>query len=354
MPPVAPGSKVLVTGANGYVAIWVVHTLLEQGYTVRGAVRSVAKGAFLLEKFKLYGDRFELVIVDDFLKDGAFDEAVEGVDAIHHIAAPLTLKYKDPKEVIDPAVKGTLEILRSAQKTCTVKRIVLMGSAGAVARHDLDRPLDENDWNGSCVEEFVKKGVDTPWHIVYQAEKVLAEKAAWSFYNENKDQLTWDLAVLLPPLVLGPYAGPASMPGEMNFSSSMFYSYIVGFNSLGQPKEALVSLPTPWIDVRDLSFAMTKSLSAEAAAGERIIVSTEGSSTMQDWVDLANSLSPSPIPSHAPGTAKALPIGNPGAGKVVRKRILDTSKEKRILGLKYRSMEECARDTLADYERRGW
>lgn len=32
----------------------------------------------------------------------------------------------------------------------------------------------------------------------------------------------------------------------------------------------------------------------------------------------------------------------------------DTAKEARILGLKYRSKEETARDALADFEARGW
>jgi nucleoside-diphosphate-sugar epimerase len=65
MPAVEPGSKILVTGANGYIATWLIGTLLEQGYAVRGTVRSETKGAHLLEMYKSYGDRFELVIVED-------------------------------------------------------------------------------------------------------------------------------------------------------------------------------------------------------------------------------------------------------------------------------------------------
>ncbi|KAK2467489.1 hypothetical protein APHAL10511_000344 [Amanita phalloides] len=352
MPTVAPGSKILVTGANGYIAVWVVRTLLEQGYAVRGAVRSTSKGAFLLDEFKSYGDQFELVIVDDFLKEGAFDEAVKGIDAIQHLAAPVTLDFKDPKDVIDPAVNGTLEILRSAQRTSTVKRVIFLGSTVTIFK-DVDRPLDENDWNEACLEEYEKKGVDTPKLTVYQVEKVLSERAAWSFYNENKNQLSWDLSVVIPPFVFGPYIGAALTPRDLNFSSKTFYDYVVDFNNTGQPNEALISLPHSWVDVRDLSSAVTQLLSVEAAAEGRIIVRA-GATTMQDWVDAANSLSPSPIPSHAPGTAKALPIGNPGAGRTVKKPAVDTSKEKRILGLKFRTLEECVRDVLADYERRGW
>ena len=73
MPTIQPGGtasdiRVLVTGANGFVAAWLVRTLLERGYSVRGAVRSADKGKYLLEMFKEYGEKFEVVVVEDITK----------------------------------------------------------------------------------------------------------------------------------------------------------------------------------------------------------------------------------------------------------------------------------------------
>ena len=68
MPAVEPNhgrEKVLVTGANGYIATWLIRTLLEQGYAVRGTVRSVEKGEHLQEQFSSWRERFEWVIVPD-------------------------------------------------------------------------------------------------------------------------------------------------------------------------------------------------------------------------------------------------------------------------------------------------
>ena len=67
MPAISTG-KVLVTGANGYVAAWVVKALLEQGFAVRGTVRSEAKSTHLCSLFKSYGDKLEFVIVEDIVK----------------------------------------------------------------------------------------------------------------------------------------------------------------------------------------------------------------------------------------------------------------------------------------------
>lgn len=99
MPTVPLGSKVLVTGANGYIAVWVVRTLLEKGYHVRGTIRSADKGVHLKEMFTKagYGDNFETVVVEDITKEGAFDEAVKGVDAIEHTASPFHFKADDPQ-----------------------------------------------------------------------------------------------------------------------------------------------------------------------------------------------------------------------------------------------------------------
>jgi len=68
MPVLHPPSKVLVSGANGYVAIWIVRTLLEKGYCVRGTVRSEEKATHLRQLFNSYGDKHEVVIVEDITK----------------------------------------------------------------------------------------------------------------------------------------------------------------------------------------------------------------------------------------------------------------------------------------------
>ena len=74
MPSVNKGSKVLVSGANGYIVMWVVRTLLERGFAVRGTVRTEEKGKFMVEYFKSlgYGDnlKFKVVLVEDIVKVG--------------------------------------------------------------------------------------------------------------------------------------------------------------------------------------------------------------------------------------------------------------------------------------------
>lgn len=62
---IVTSGKVLVTGANGFIAIWVVNHLLEQGYAVRATVRSADKGVHLAKTFAAHGDKLEITVIED-------------------------------------------------------------------------------------------------------------------------------------------------------------------------------------------------------------------------------------------------------------------------------------------------
>jgi len=352
MPSIPTGSKVLVTGANGYLATWIVRTLLEKGYSVRGTVRSEVKATHLKQIFAKYGDKFETVVVDDITKEGAFDEAVKGVDAIEHTASPFHFSAEEPEEIIAPAVNGTIGVLKSALAISSVRRIVVTSSCAAVQSF-LPEPkrFSEVDWNEQAIEEVKKKGKDSSQIDKYFASKTLAEKAAWDFYEANKAKVSWDLVVLNPPYVFGPLIHDVSSPSSLGASAGDWYNAVVRPDMGGKSLEVLATDGGGWIDVRDIALAHALSLIKEEAGGERVVVSA-GEWVYQDFIDTANALSPSPIPSHT-----NLPKGDPGAGKKLPPKIaFDTAKASKIFGpeLKYRSMEETTRDTLEDFERRGW
>lgn len=57
-----------MTGANGFISAWIIDTLLQRGHSVRGTVRSEAKGVHLKKVFERYGDSLEIVVVPDIAK----------------------------------------------------------------------------------------------------------------------------------------------------------------------------------------------------------------------------------------------------------------------------------------------
>lgn len=353
MPAVQPPSKVLVTGANGYIAVWLVKSLLEKGYAVRGTVRSADKAKQVADILTGYGEKLELVVVEDITKEGAFDEVVKDVDAIEHTASPFHFNAEDPQELIGPAIQGTVGVLKSAsQYGKSVKRIVVTSSCASVLTPGLPEPkvFTESDWNEHAIKLVEEKGKDAPNSEKYRASKTLAEKAAWKFYEENKSSVKWDLVTLCPPFVFGPALHHVAAAESLNTSADAFYQSVVMPDYGGKSLDALRAPMSSWVDVRDAALSHVLAIEKEAAGGERLIVAS-GPFCWQDFIDTANALSPHPMPSKE----GILPQGAPGQGKdTVHMVRYDTSKAQRILGIAPKGMEETTRDTLADYESRGW
>ncbi|KAJ8087297.1 hypothetical protein PM082_006127 [Marasmius tenuissimus] len=345
MPTLSNASEVvLVTGANGFIATWTIGNLLKRGYTVRAAVRDESRGKHLLQTYQSYGDKLYLFAVGDMQKDGAFDKAVQGVDGVIHTAAQVNLLATDPKGIIDPAVKGVTGILNSAIKHGSqLKRVVFTSTCLTI--HDFstdDVTVSEADWNEKAVRECEEKGSEAHPLSMYSASKTLAEKAAWALYEENKNKISWDFTVVNLPWVVGPTIHEVTTPDTLNESTKHWYRAIVEGDFGGGPSLMLPNYG--WADVRDVSEALARALEVKEAAGERIIICAGSPFVWQDWLDAANSLTPTPYRKIAKGAS----------GTAHRGIKFDTSKERRILGLRFRTMEEVTRDVLTDYTRRGW
>ncbi|GAA5872032.1 hypothetical protein JCM1840_004775 [Sporobolomyces johnsonii] len=211
------GSLVLVTGANGFVASHVVEQLLEHGYKVRGTARSASKLANLQKRWDAkYPGRFEIAVVEDMLKPGAYDEAIKGASGVAHIASVVSFSSKYD-EVVTPAVGGTLNALRAAAATPSVKRFVLTSStvSALVPKPNVEGIyLDEKSWNLESIDKAKTLPDSDPqkslW--VYAASKTEAELAAWKFMDENKPHFT--LNAVLPNYTIGTIFDPETQAGS--------------------------------------------------------------------------------------------------------------------------------------------
>ena len=143
-------------------------------------------------------------------QDGAFNNAVQDVDAVIHVASPVQFIAGPPEEIIVPAVKGTTNLLKSVSTHgSSVKRVVITSALGAVTTFLVEKCYDETDWNDGAVKECEEKGAETLPMLKYCASKVLAERAAWEYYEKQKAAgCSWDLTVIVPPWVLGPLLLP--------------------------------------------------------------------------------------------------------------------------------------------------
>lgn len=105
-----------------------------QGASLRVTVRSAEKGEALRSVFPKYADKIEVAIVENHEALGAYDTVVQGVDVVVHMASPLlgTAGNDNEKGYLIPARDGILNMLKSASKATSVKRVVMTSSSAAV------------------------------------------------------------------------------------------------------------------------------------------------------------------------------------------------------------------------------
>jgi dihydroflavonol-4-reductase len=343
---------ICVTGASGFIGSRVVEQLLARGHRVRATVRNPDKTADVRHLTGLPGaaDRLELVKAE-LLTPGSFDAAVAGCEWVVHTASPYVLHAKDPqKDLVDPAVQGTENLLEACVRARSVRRVVQTSSMAAITDEpDSERMLTEADWND-------KSSLD---RNPYYFSKTLAERAAWRFvYGTDSPEpglaskVGFELVVINPFLVVGPSLSPT-----INTSNQMFIDMLAG------TYPGIMNLTWGFVDVRDVALAHVLALETENASGRYICANT--TMPMRELVEL--------LDKHGWGEGRKLPkmgldcgIGDyavrlssylqpKGVGSYLRTHVgrvprFDHGKIVRELGLEFRPLDRTILDTLEDLQ----
>lgn len=330
---------ICVTGASGFVGSQIVADLLAKGYEVHGTVRdpsNTEKYGFLMD---LPGAEEGLRLFrGQLLEKDSFDEALEGCDYCIHTASPYVLDVKDPqRDLVDPAVEGTVNVLEAAKRQ-GVERVVVTSSMAAVTDEpDGAKVLTEADWNEKST---LKRN---PYYL----SKKKAEEAAWAF-DEAHDDIS--VVVINPFLVIGPSKTP-----KLNTSNQIFVDLLTG----GYP--GIVDLVWGIVDVRDVSAAHLTAMENEDATGRFLCV--DHTIHMRDVVALLNEAGygddyklPSMDLSGGFGSfvTRLFSYFQPsGTGSYLRSHLgrnprFDSAKSKDVLGIEYRPVSESILDTVKD------
>lgn len=346
--PVDTSCPVLVTGATGYVAGWIVHDLLAAGVTVHATVRDPADtartahltqmGLSLPGTLRLFGA--------DLLAEGSFAEAMTGCGIVFHTASPFSTSVSDPqRDLVDPALNGTRNVLGTAGVTGSVARVVLTSSVMAM----FGDAADIAEQHGGVLTEDAWNTTSSLTHQPYPYSKTLAERAAWEMAGA-RDQ--WRLVVINPGLVIGPALNPAPTSDSFELVKALGD----GRTRIGAPRLALGA-----VDVRDLSAAHLAAAYLPEAEGRHII---SGHDT--DMLELGLVLRDRFGATH-PLPTRAMPkwlfwLAGPFLGPVTRRFVArnvdqvyrtDNSKSRERLGVTYRPLRVSMEDMFAQMVERG-
>lgn len=323
---------VLVTGANGYVASWLVKRLLEEGIHVHAAVRNPQNEAKILhlKAMAVTAPGKISFFKADLLEPDSYTEAMQGCEVVFHTASPFTSNFKDPqKELIDPAVLGTENVLNSVNKVSSVKRVVLTSSCAAIYTDAIDTI---NAYGGRLTEEVWNTTASLDYQP-YSYSKTLAEKKAWDMAGL---QSRWNLVTINPSLVLGPALNTQHTTSE---SINILKMLGGGEMKMGAPKIGIGI-----VDVRDVAHAHFNAAFLPSAKGRYITSAYE-----TNFLDMAKALLPK-YGQHYPLPTRPLPkwvllIVGPLANKLFSRKFIqnnvnipwkaDNSKIQRELGIDF-------------------
>jgi nucleoside-diphosphate-sugar epimerase len=196
--------------------------------------------------------RLKIFIVPDLTIPGAFDEAVKGVHGILHLATPINFWLGTQKEVIDPAVNGSLLLLESAKKFGgpQLHSFIYISSLVAMLdpKNEADHEYTSESWNTTVLSELQEVTDEKiPFKIIYPASKVLAEQAVFRFQAE--EDVSFGVCSILPGVVSGPPVMLPKKADDLNGTIKPIWKVLSG---------EIVEVPEKvgsgtYVDVRDLA-----------------------------------------------------------------------------------------------------
>ncbi|MGB1699026.1 MAG: NAD-dependent epimerase/dehydratase family protein, partial [Nannocystaceae bacterium] len=203
----------------------------------------------------------------DLLERGSFEEAVHGCSVVFHCASPFQIsKIRDPqRELVDPAVQGTENVLDAVSGAASVSKVVLTSSVAAMYS-DADE-CEATPNNLFTPDRWNERSSLT--HNPYSYSKTLAERRAWELHGA---QDRWSMTAINPSFILGP---PLSGRGDST-SLNTIRTMTKGLMALGAP-----DLSFGVVDVRDVARAHMLAATSPETNGERIIVSARTMSMLE-------------------------------------------------------------------------
>ncbi|CAE6431438.1 unnamed protein product [Rhizoctonia solani] len=336
---IPPSAKILLTGANGYLAVHAVKDLLDRGYTVVGTVRSESKGEELVKLFPAYTGKLSYAVVPNIVEPGAFDKVIKegNFDAVAHAASPVSVPGGTVEDFVKPAIDGTVGILESIKSHGqTVKRVVVTSSAAAVNTFPDGIKHNETHWNDSVIKLVEEQGNKLPSIVLYFYSKTVAEQAIWKWWSKNKEHVAWDIATINPSFILGEPIHAITSRDQLTSTNAILSSIL-------SPHEDLAERRWPVIHVRDVAAVHSALFERkESVTGRRaLIVASEPS-----WQDAYDALS----------SFSGVPKGNPGVGTNPDTDApgWDTTFARELLGREFIGTKEMLVETEEYYRKKGW
>jgi len=230
---------ILVTGANGFLGSFICRRLIDEKKSFIALKRENSDTSLLTDL-----DDNITFLEADILDVETLEKVLEKIDIIIHCAAVVSFNASDKEKMFRVNVEGTKNLINLSLKH-DIKQFIHISSVAALGRNKASETVDETN-----------KWVESKWNTNYGKSKYLAELEVWRGYAEGLKTI-----IVNPSVILG--------PGDWNRSSSSLFKYVYEENKFYP--EGLFN----YVDVRDVTSAISKLLKTPDLDGERYILNAE-------------------------------------------------------------------------------
>ncbi len=245
---------VLVTGAAGFIGSHVVRELLVQGHSVRATVRNPENAEHLKG---LPGAENLRIVKMDLLERESVDAAVAGCVDVIHCAAVLYIGAMDPqRDVVDPSIQGTQNLLDAIDAGGGISRFIHTSSVAAIRRNASKngQTFSNEDW---CDDASVECNA-------YGFAKAGAERLVRDWIASKPDAERPRYVSINPSIVFGPVMSKRHLKGSMAVIDHL----------LKRKPAVLLKMHMNIVDVRDVASAHVRALTKGRDGGRYIVFNT--------------------------------------------------------------------------------
>ncbi|MBK8515182.1 MAG: NAD-dependent epimerase/dehydratase family protein [Saprospiraceae bacterium] len=251
-------SKILITGAAGFLGSYITRKLISEGFSNLGCLKRNTSNTELTNDIStsfnwIDGDILDIPMLQDAMKDA---------DVIIHAAAIVNFHDLSHKKMLKTAKEGTANLVNISLDN-NVKKFIHISSVAAIGRRRETETISEKNI-------FSQSEFDT----TYGLSKFLAEQEVWRGHAEGLN-----VTILNPSMILG--------AGKWDESSVKIFKNVYSGLYFYPPGS------TGWVDVRDVAESVFQSLIKDLN-GQRYIISAENIQYFDILKSISKKLSVSP------------------------------------------------------------
>ena len=258
---------VVVTGASGYIGSHIVANLLLKGRDVRATVRDITDPQRTQHLYDLpIKNNGSLEIIEmDLLKTDSVNDAISNCTDIIHTAAAVLVKSKNPqKDIVDPSVIGTKNILDAIDNNISVKNFIHTSSTAAI------RPASWKNGMTLTTDTFAEDA--TLEKNPYGLAKYSAEMLVRNWHRSKNIEFRPRMVTIHPCMVFGPPMSQRHLYGSLSMIMLL----------VKRKLPFVLPLQISIVDVRDVAEAHVSALTNGEDGGRYLTVAGE-----MMWKDIA-------------------------------------------------------------------